>query len=106
MRYTLLAGAGPRSGAVKSSVLSMLSVTPALIAILGSGAAFAQAAQTAQADTAQAPQTEEIVITGTHIVRDGFEAPTPVSVVGMEQIQTSATSNVADYLNTLPALGS
>jgi iron complex outermembrane receptor protein len=79
------------------------------VAILGSTClspvAFAQtAAQTAQAQAAQAPAVEEIVVTGSRVVRDGYEAPTPVSVVGIDQIQTSATANLADYVNQLPSL--
>jgi iron complex outermembrane receptor protein len=46
---------------------------------------------------------EEVVVTGSRIVRDGYEAPTPLTVVGVEQLQTSGTTNVADYVNTLPA---
>ena len=64
-----------------------------------SSGAFAQAAQ-----TAQAPVVDEIVVTGSRVIRDGYEAPTPVSVVGIEQMQTTATSNLADYVNQLPAL--
>ena len=45
-----------------------------------------------------------IIVTGTNIVRNGYTAPTPVTVVGVDQIQTSATSNIADYVNTLPVL--
>ena len=76
---------------------------------------FAQAApapvQVAQAapapdQVAQAAPTPEtvqtIVVTGTHIVRDGFAAPTPVTVTTADQIQTVATNSAADYLNELP----
>src|SRR6478609_128639 len=90
---------------VKQAVLNTLSATPLMLAILGgsAGSAFAQAApQTAQ-NSAQAP-TEEIIVTGTRVVRDGYEAPTPVSVVTVEQLQTSATDNIADYVNTLPSI--
>jgi outer membrane receptor protein involved in Fe transport len=48
------------------------------------------------------PVVEEVVVTGSRIVRDGYEAPTPVAVVGVEQLQTGATANVADYVNTMP----
>jgi iron complex outermembrane receptor protein len=75
------------------------------VAILGSTCLSPVAfAQTAQAQAAQAPAVEEIVVTGSRVVRDGYEAPTPVSVVGVEQIQTSATPNIADYVNQLPSL--
>jgi outer membrane receptor protein involved in Fe transport len=46
---------------------------------------------------------ETIVVTGSRIARTGFSTPTPVTVVGQEDIQRQATSNVADLLNTLPA---
>ncbi|MCC6912581.1 MAG: TonB-dependent receptor [Rhodospirillaceae bacterium] len=80
------------------SALSLLT-----LACLGStclsGAAFAQAQQ------AQAPAAvDEIVVTGTRVVRDGYEAPTPVSVIGIEQLENQATSNLADSINQLPTL--
>ena len=61
-------------------------------------------AHAADAQTAQAPVVEEIVVTGSRVIRDGYEAPTPVSVVGIEQLQNTATSNLADYVNQLPVL--
>ncbi len=89
---------------LKQSVLTTLSATPLLAAILGGSAApsVAYAADAAQA--AQAPSVEEIVVTGSRVVRDGYEAPTPVSVVGIEALQTAATSNLADSINQLPTL--
>src|SRR4051812_29329150 len=60
------------------------------------------AAQSAPAQASQAPAVEEIVVTGTRIVRDGYEAPTPLTVVGVEEIASKATSNIADYVNTMP----
>ncbi len=56
----------------------------------------------AQAQTPAGPVVEEVVVTGSRIVRDGYQAPTPVAVVGVEQLQTGATANVADYVNTMP----
>src|SRR5690606_12937082 len=53
------------------------------------------------------PSDEElaaVVITGSRVVREGYGAPTPTTVVGAEQIGMAAPANVADYLNTLPAL--
>ncbi len=61
--------------------------------------------QLAQAAPAPAPvAVDEIIVTGTRVVRDGYEAPTPVSVIGIEEIQDAATANIADYVNSLPAL--
>lgn len=47
---------------------------------------------------------EQVVVTGSRIVRDGFEAPTPVSVVTAQELESFASTNVADALNTLPAI--
>jgi len=63
-------------------------------------------AQDASVDNAESDdQTlEEVVVTGTRVVRDGYEAPTPVSVMGIEQLESFASPNIADGLNTLPVL--
>jgi outer membrane receptor protein involved in Fe transport len=45
----------------------------------------------------------EIVVTGTHLASSGFTAPTPVTVVGAEQIQQEAATNIADVLGQLPS---
>jgi iron complex outermembrane receptor protein len=73
------------------------------LAILGNsaGSAFAQAAPAPAAADA-GPAIETVTVTGSHIQRDGFEAPTPVTVTSMAAIQTSATNEAADYLNELP----
>ncbi len=76
--------------------------TAALLAvsgIAGSNAAYAQAAP----QTAQAGEVEEIVITGTRVVRNGYEAPTPVTVVGAEEMATQATAGLSEFVNTLPS---
>ncbi len=51
----------------------------------------------------QAGNVEEVVVTGSRIIREGFEAPTPLTVVSAEQIQTAAGSNLAEFVNTMPA---
>ncbi|MBY8825232.1 TonB-dependent receptor plug domain-containing protein [Sphingomonas colocasiae] len=62
----------------------------------------------AQAQTEE-PQAEaardDIIVTGSRIRRDGFEAPTPVTVVSQEELQNqSPSNNIADIVNQLPAL--
>lgn len=47
---------------------------------------------------------EEVVVSGTRVVRDGYQAPTPISVVTAEELQSFASTNVADALNTMPAI--
>ena len=49
---------------------------------------------------------EEIFVSATRVEREGFEAPTPVTVMAREQITEAATPYLADYLSTLPAFGS
>ncbi|QJU58363.1 TonB-dependent receptor [Sphingomonas sp. AP4-R1] len=45
---------------------------------------------------------EDIVVTGSRIVRSGYNAPTPVTVVSTDQLTKTAPSNVPDALNQLP----
>ena len=72
--------------------------------------AFAQTAptETAAVKTAEAAAAEgnsDIIVTGSRVARDGFQAPTPVTVLTREEIQTSSPSNnIADFVNELPAL--
>lgn len=55
-------------------------------------------------DADNAPEElAEVSVTGTRIVRDGYQAPTPMTVVGAEELQSSGTPNVADFVNTIPA---
>ena len=61
------------------------------------------AAQAAQQQSAEAGAIEEVVVTGSRIVRDGYQAPTPVSVIGEGDLQNLASGNVAAYLSTIPA---
>jgi outer membrane receptor protein involved in Fe transport len=85
----------------KRRVLTSVSAV-ALVAAISSGA-FAQE-QLAQAQPAANASLDEIVVTGSRVIRDGYEAPTPVSVLGAAELQNMATANIADAVNRLPAL--
>src|SRR5882757_10355990 len=63
-------------------------------------------AQEAEPQVAQADNgVESVSVTGTRVVRDGYSAPTPVTVVGAEQIQAAAPANLADFVNSsLPSV--
>lgn len=52
-----------------------------------------------------APASGDIVVTGSRIVRNGNSAPTPVTVLSAADIAERSPSNVADYVNQLPAMG-
>lgn len=73
-------------------------------ALLASGqAALAQSVPAAAA--AMEPEiVEAVVVTGSRVARDGFDAPTPVNVLGLEEIKASAPANIADFVNTLPSV--
>lgn len=45
---------------------------------------------------------EEVVVTGSYVLRDGNKAPTPTSVVDRESINTFSGTNIGDYLQQLP----
>lgn len=47
----------------------------------------------------------DVVVTGSRIVRNGNSAPTPVTVLSAADIAQRSPSNVADYVNQLPAMG-
>ncbi len=65
----------------------------------------AQAASPAAATAGVAePSAGEIVVTGSRIARSGFTAPTPTTVLGIEDIQKAAPANIADFVNQLPQL--
>lgn len=85
-----------RSGLTAGSAAGLLGV----MSLAVSQPAFSQTAAPAS-DTAE---LEEIVVTGSRIVRDGNDAPTPVSVMGEEQLQSFASPSIADAVRTLPTL--
>jgi iron complex outermembrane receptor protein len=80
----------------------MKSITYALLAGVSlaaiGGSAFAQSAAPAPA----AEEVEQVIVTGSRIVRDGFQAPTPVTTVTADALMARAPSNIPDALNQLP----
>ncbi len=75
--------------------------------------AFAQSAAAEQESAPSATATSgdeasgdgaEITVTGSRIQRDGYRAPTPLTVLNSDDIEASAPANVADYVNDIPSL--
>ena len=61
--------------------------------------------QTPERDGERGQSGDEVTVTGSRIVRSGFQAPTPVTVISTEELQnTSPSNNIADTINQLPAL--
>jgi outer membrane receptor protein involved in Fe transport len=79
-----------------TSTIALLSA-----ALMAPQSAHAQSAAPAQ--SAQAPAVEEIVVTGSRIIRNGYEAPTPVSVLSADELQAMNDANVIDSVDKLPA---
>ena len=49
--------------------------------------------------------TTDVLVTGSRVVRDGFQSPTPLTVLTETEIDNSSPSNnIADFVNTLPSL--
>ena len=54
---------------------------------------------------AQENNAETVTVTGTRVVREGYNAPTPLAVVSTEQIESMAATNIQTFVSTLPAFG-
>jgi len=50
-----------------------------------------------------AAPASDIVVTGTRVTRNGYDAPTPTTVIGSALIESKAPTTVIDALVTLPA---
>jgi outer membrane receptor protein involved in Fe transport len=74
----------------------------ALLASLFSVPVCAQA-QPASAGRQAAPEaTESVVVTGSRVISDIANSPTPVTAVSSEQLLTTTPTNMSDALNKLP----
>jgi iron complex outermembrane recepter protein len=83
--------------------LKRLAYAPAVSAIALVAGGIPATAQTAP-QTSQSAVQEEIVVTGSRIARDGFEAPTPVTVISADELEAVPRTNIAEFVNELPAL--
>ncbi|MBK6705929.1 MAG: hypothetical protein IPG56_20720 [Caulobacteraceae bacterium] len=72
------------------------------------GASVLAAAAAAMAGTPamaqDAEEEEAIVVTGTRLVRQDFESISPITTVGAEQIELTATLTTDSLLNELPQI--
>jgi hypothetical protein len=105
--YQTFKGDKMKLGNSKSPVFSARRyalATASVAALLASGhAAFAQVAA-AETTAPAAEVVEAVIVTGSRVARDGFDAPTPVNVLGLEEIKASAPANIADFVNTMPSV--
>ena len=68
------------------------------------GALLMSTAAIAQTQDGAAATVEQIVVTGSRIARDGYNTPTPVSVLNEEDIQAEAPGSVAEFAMSLPSI--
>src|ERR1700759_2432344 len=78
----------------KLSIKTFALCSTAMVAAAYAPHAFAQAAD--------APAAEEVVVTGSRIITNGFAQPTPVTVLTMQQMQATAPTSLSDAINQLP----
>ena len=87
------AGASPSSASASSALTASASTS--------SEATVSDSAS--NESTADESGPSEVVVTGSRIIRNGYAAPTPVSVMGTDELNALNPVNVADAVNTLPA---
>jgi len=93
LAFSLLAGA---------STLAMIPAANAQDASTDNSAAAPAAETGVPANSADA--TQAIVVTGSRVIQNGNNMPTPVTVVSTEQLLQTTPSNVQDGLQALPVL--
>src|SRR4051812_23243073 len=54
---------------------------------------------------AQEPQTEAVTVSASRIQVQGYDQPTPVTVIGVEQLNRDAKVDLGDAIRELPAIG-
>ena len=74
------------------------------LALAASTAAHAQETVLATEAAPASNEQADITVTGTRIQRDGYRAPTPLTVLNSADIEASAPANVADFVNDIPSL--
>lgn len=67
------------------------------------GAAAESAAASAEARSDQGATAPDIVVTGSRVISDGMNAPTPVTVVSSQQLTAARPGNLAEAVGELPA---
>jgi len=72
--------------------------------MLGGSMAAMVAAISASAE-AQEPSTESVTVSASRIQVQGYDQPTPVTVIGVEQLNRDAKVDIGDAIRELPAVG-
>lgn len=98
---------------LKCQLLSKAALVPIVIGISISSA-YAQAhgpsaeasavedTEVSSSNSRAAGLEDAIVVTGSRIARDGYSAPTPISVISSEQLTSTTPTNLPDAINKMP----
>lgn len=75
------------------------------LALVAASPAIAQEAPASAADDSAVVATDntEIIVTGSRLAATGFTAPTPVTVLGQDQMERQGVANVAQVLADIPS---
>ncbi|MET0271563.1 MAG: TonB-dependent receptor [Phenylobacterium sp.] len=84
-----------RSRLLTSSLLTSAAVLAATLAPQGAAAQTAPAA---------AVNVEELIVTGTRLRLQDYEAPSPVTTLTSETLELSGATNITEFLTDIPAL--
>jgi iron complex outermembrane recepter protein len=77
--------------------------TVSVIALLASLFSVPVCAQQASAQAGGTPENvESVVVTGSRVISDAANSPTPITTVDTQQLLTTTPTNLADGLNKLP----
>lgn len=89
-------------------IKKILLCTASLTCVAFGSAAFAQIAPepatVVEEQPADSDVAAQITVTGSRIVRDGYDAPTPVNVVTEAELKSEPQASIGDYVSTLPAV--
>src|SRR6187200_775901 len=111
MKSTNVAGVRPRVALLSLEINKMLrrkaaarrrAGTPWVLAASALAVSFAVPASAQEAASGAAPQVDEILVTGSRILRRDFESNSPIVTVNSEDFETQTGLNVEAYLNQMP----
>src|SRR5262249_52279999 len=73
-----------------------------VIALLAGLFSYPACPQTAVAQGGQEASVESVIVTGSRVISDAANSPTPITAVSTEQLLATTPSNLQDALNKLP----
>jgi outer membrane receptor protein involved in Fe transport len=65
-----------------------------------------RAGESSPASAGQSPSDNDIVVTGSRITASGFTSPTPLTVLGTQQLESAGVTNVGQLAQQIPAFTS